>query len=58
MALDVSYGSAADGANVWAYEANGSDAQLWEVTNDVDGYITLRNVGSGKVLDVSSALRV
>ena len=57
MALDVSYGSAVDGANVWAYEANGSDAQLWEVTNDADGYITLRNVGSGKVLDVSNALR-
>lgn len=57
VALDVAWASAADGANVWAYEANGSDAQLWQVTNDSDGFVTLKNVGSGKVLDVSSALR-
>lgn len=57
VALDVAWGSVEDGANVWAYEFNGSDAQLWQVTNDPEGFVTLTNVGSGKVLDVASALR-
>lgn len=57
MALDVSAGSKADGANVQIYGFNATNAQYWQVTNDSDGFITIKNIGSGKVLDVSSATR-
>lgn len=54
-ALDVSGGSSANSANVQSYASNGTNAQRWRVTHDAQGYITLRNVGSGKVLDVAGA---
>lgn len=52
---DVSGGSYANGANVQAYVSNGTNAQRWRVSHDSKGYITLTNIGSGKVLDVSGA---
>lgn len=55
MALDVSGGSSANGANVQLYQSNGTNAQRWQVTHDSKGYVTLTNVGSGKVLDVNGA---
>ena len=51
--MDVSGGSAANGANVQLYAGNGTNAQKWRVSHDAKGYVTLTNVGSGKVLDVS-----
>lgn len=53
--LDVSAGSTANGANVQLYAANRTDAQVWNVTHDSDGYVTFTNAKSGKVLDVSGA---
>ena len=55
MALDVSGGSSANGANVQLYQSNDTNAQRWRVTHDSKGYVTLTNVGSGKVLDVNGA---
>ena len=55
MMLDVSGGSSANGANVQLYQSNGTNAQRWRVTHDSKGYVTLTNVGSGKVLDVNGA---
>lgn len=55
MVVDVSGGSNASGANVQLYESNASSAQRWSITEDSAGYLTITNVGSGKVLDVSGA---
>ena len=33
-------------------ECNGTNAQKWKDTHDSNGYVTLTNVNSGKVLDV------
>lgn len=55
MVLDVSGGSSANGGNVQLYQSNGTNAQRWRVTHDFKGYVTLTNVGSGKVLDVNGA---
>lgn len=54
MALDVSGGSGADGANVQLWQENGTAAQEWNVTVDADGYVTLKNLKSGKALDVAA----
>ena len=50
--LDVFAGSTGDGANVQLYESNGTKAQLWRITHNSKGYITITNENSGKVLDV------
>lgn len=52
MALDVQWASKDDGANVWLYESNGSDAQRWSVSQEVDGTLKIINVASGKSLDL------
>lgn len=51
VTLDVQWGSAEDGANVWLYEDNGSDAQRWHVSQE-DGTLKIINVASGKSLDL------
>lgn len=57
--LDVYAGSRQNGGNVQAWTSNGSGAQRWVVSTSVasDGtpWRTVRNVGSGKVLDVYAA---
>ena len=52
-ALDVSAGSAADGANVQVWSSNGSLAQAWQL-EWADGWYRLYNAASGKCLDVAS----
>lgn len=52
MALDVQWASKDDGANVWLYESNGSDAQRWSVSQEADGTLKIINVASGKSLDL------
>lgn len=54
--LDVKYASRDDGANVDLYKENGTNAQVWQVTHDSKGYMTITNVNSGKVLDVQNGL--
>ena len=53
LVLDVSGGSAKNGANVQVWSSNGTKAQRWAVSHDSRGYVTLRNANSGRMLDVS-----
>lgn len=53
MEADVAGGSKSDGANVRLWTSNGSGAQRWSFTHDSRGYVTVTNVGSGKVLSIS-----
>ena len=55
LALDVAGGSTADGANVQAYAFNGTPAQIWEVTHDQFGFVTLINQKTRKALEVADA---
>lgn len=52
MVLDVNAGSTANGANIQVYEYNGSNAQKFLITNDAKGYVTIKNMGSGKFVSV------
>ena len=56
--LDVSNGSSADGANVQLWRWDGVDQQVWRVSHDEKGYVTLTNARSGKALDVDGGLAV
>lgn len=50
--VDVSNGSKNNGANVWVFQSNNTNAQKWKVKKDSVGYITFINIGSNKALDV------
>ena len=52
-ALDVSWGSKDDGANVLQYSYNGYENQKWYLERQSDGYYVVKCANSGKVLDVS-----
>ena len=54
--LDVDNASRYDCANVQLFAGNGTDAQLWRVSHDAQGYVTFTSVASNKVLDVSGGL--
>ena len=53
QAMDVASGSKSSGANIQLYELNGSAAQLWTVSHDADGFVTLKSGVSGLVMDVT-----
>ncbi len=53
--LDVSGGSTANGAAIQIYASNKTDAQVWTVSHDSKGYVTITHAASGKALDVSGA---
>lgn len=50
--LDIYGGYTTNGANVQLYRSNDTEAQLFKVTHDSQGYVTFTNVKSGKVLDI------
>lgn len=50
--LDIYGGYTTNGANVQLYRSNDTEAQLFKVTHDSQGYVIFTNVKSGKVLDV------
>ena len=56
--LDVQNGSTACGSNVWQYQKNGSDAQLWKpyhgACGDPERSFSFKNKGSGLFLDCYS----
>ena len=52
-ALDVSWGSKDDGANVLQYTYHGYENQKWYLEKQWDGYYVIKCANSGKVLDVS-----
>ena len=56
--LDVSNGSPADGANVQLWRWDGVDQQVWRVSHDEKGYVTLTNARSGKVLEVDAGVAI
>ncbi|MBH1937095.1 RICIN domain-containing protein [Streptomyces sp. AV19] len=55
--LDVAGASKDDGANVYQWDANGTDAQIWDVSpvDAAAGLYTLRARCSGKALDVADS---
>ena len=53
---DVAGGSSSNGANVQMYYSNMTKAQRWLVHEDVNGFLTFENTGSGLVLDVSGGI--
>ena len=53
--LDVQWGEAKDGANVWLYEFDGSLAQRWSIIKNGDFFSILSQLGSNLYLDVQYA---
>ena len=56
--LDVQAALAGDGANVQIYEANGTDAQTFNIISTGGNTYKIQAQHSGKVLDVAAALNV
>ena len=54
--LDVSDGSTLKGANIQLYSNNGTPAQQFKVSHDLQGYVTFTNLKSGKVLDIHDGI--
>lgn len=52
-ALDLSWGSPDNGANILQYSYYGYTNQKWYLTKLDNGYYTIKNASSGKVLDVA-----
>lgn len=55
--LDIYGGYTTNGANVQLYRSNDTEAQLFKVTHDSQGYVTFTNVKFGKVLDVNGGTK-
>ncbi len=54
-ALDVSWGSWDNGANVLQYRYSGYENQKWYIESLGNGYYSIKSANSGKSLDVSGA---
>ena len=50
--IDVPSADYSSGNALWLYSGNGTDAQVWTVSHDSAGYLTIKNTVSGKALDV------
>ncbi|WP_165496224.1 RICIN domain-containing protein [Alloscardovia theropitheci] len=55
IAMEVGAASHANSANVQLYNSNNTKAQQWTISHDGAGYVIVRNVESGKVLDLAGA---
>jgi lipoprotein-anchoring transpeptidase ErfK/SrfK len=53
LALDLNGGSINRGANVQLYKPNSSAAQIWKLEPSSDGYYTIANARSQKLVDIS-----
>lgn len=53
--LDVQWGEAKDGSNVWLYEFDGSLAQRWSIIKNGDFFSILSHLGNNLYLDVQYA---
>ena len=51
--IDAKYGEKTNGTNVWLYDQNGTAAQIWQITRDSSGFMSIRCMNSGLCLDVS-----
>jgi hypothetical protein len=56
LRLDISAGSAANGANVQLWQANGSDAQTWYLVSLGGGYFGIRSCVAASSLDVDNGV--
>lgn len=54
LTIDVANGSSGNGANVQAYQKNGTGAQKWDFSRNSDGSYTILNSQSKKALDVAN----
>ena len=54
--LDVNSASSRNGANIQLYLRNGTQAQAFRVSHDLQGFVTFTNVNSGKVIDLDGAI--
>ncbi len=50
--IDVPGANYSSGNALWLYSSNGTDAQVWTVSHDSAGYLTIKSTASGKALDV------
>ncbi len=55
VVIDAEGGLSADGTAVQGWTSNDTDAQVWDVSYDEDGYATVRNAATGLALDVPGA---
>ena len=55
MVVDVAGGSHRTGANIQIYQKNGSEAQLFKIIRNGNGYYSFVNKGSNKAIDVYGA---
>ncbi|KFI40536.1 1,4-beta-N-acetylmuramidase [Bifidobacterium actinocoloniiforme DSM 22766] len=53
--VDVAGGTSDNNGKVQLYAGNGTRAQQWVVRHDSQGYLTIMNAGSGKLMDVAGA---
>lgn len=53
--LDVSGGSKTDGANIQVHRPNGTDAQIFYLSDNGDGTFAIEAMGSDKVLDCKNS---
>ena len=56
LVIDACGGGTTDGTIIQTYAANNTQAQMWKVTHDSNGYITLININSNKALDVCGGI--
>lgn len=54
-AADVSYGNAENGTNVLQYGYSSGNNQKWIIERQLNGYYTIKNLATGKVLTVENA---
>ncbi|MBQ3306311.1 RICIN domain-containing protein [Candidatus Saccharibacteria bacterium] len=54
--IDIPGQSKNDGASAQVYKANGTRAQQFSFTKDEDGFYTIRNLASGKVLEATATI--
>ena len=54
LVLEVEDASLSNGGNIQVNAWTGKDNQLWKMEHTADGYVTLMNRNSGKVMEVRS----
>lgn len=51
---DAANGSSANGTQIWSFDSNGTDAQVWRFETDNEGITTIYHAASGQALDVAN----
>ena len=56
LVFDAKNGGGTPGTKVQLFSSNDTDAQVWQVSHDDKGYVTIANVLSGLVLDIPNGV--